>query len=424
MLLRQARQMGRLFSSLEGNARVIVVTEGVAAVSFQWYGSYMPLYMLALGVSKAQVGMLAGAVVLTKTVSTLLGGYAADRFGRKRMLVSVDIVCWGIPMLLYAVAQNPWYFVVGRLINGCVYLVLPSFECLFIEDVPVDRRAGVFGTLQFLTSGARLLAPVAGGLVAWLGIVRAGRLITATCMVSSITIAIVRHFTMRETTMGQERMGSTVGVPPRALIQEYLGIAAAMVRGHGVRTFLLVRGLVAFVTTMWTTYAVIYLTDAQGVALPKSLISLLPLLSALTTMAMLVLSAERIRLTRALDNLLLGQVLWLTAAVCFVASPPGTLWYAVAWAVVGAVSTALFAPAERNYWANVVSDRERAQVFSAGFAFVSLVSLLAGPLAGALYTYRPRSPFLLGIALQVLALGLLWSLRSRSVGAQARPGAG
>ena len=118
MLLHRKQQVGRLFASLKGNARVIVVTEGVAAVSFQWYASYLPLYMLALGVSEAQVGVLAGALVLTKFVSTLLGGYFADRFGRKRILVTVDILCWGIPMLLYAVAQNPWYFVAGRLVNG------------------------------------------------------------------------------------------------------------------------------------------------------------------------------------------------------------------------------------------------------------------------------------------------------------------
>jgi DHA1 family tetracycline resistance protein-like MFS transporter len=422
LLLHRKQQVGRLFASLKGNARVIVVTEGVAAVSFQWYASYLPLYMLALGVSEAQVGVLAGALVLTKFVSTLLGGYFADRFGRKRILVTVDILCWGIPMLLYAVAQNPWYFVAGRLVNGFVYLVLPSFECLFVEDVPAERRAAVFGTLQFLTSGARLLAPVAGGLVAWLGIVRAGRLIMATCMVSSVTMAIIRHFTMQETTVGKERMSSTIAVPPKILIREYATTIAAMFRNDGVRTFLIVRSLVAFGTMMWTTYAVIYLTDTRGVALPQSAISLLPFISALVTMGMIVLSAERIQIKRVSDNLVLGQVLWLAAALFFVISPGGTIWFAIVWAVINALSTALFRPAERSYWANIVGDRERAQVFSASSAFMSMVTLLAGPLAGALYTLYPRGPFALGIALQILALGLVVSTRPRSIEAQAQSG--
>lgn len=89
-----------------------------------------------------------------------------DRFGRKRMLVLSDILCWSVPMFLYAIAQNPWYFFAGRLINGFVYVVLPSFECLFAEDVPADRQSAVFGALHLLSGAAKLLTPVAGMLVA------------------------------------------------------------------------------------------------------------------------------------------------------------------------------------------------------------------------------------------------------------------
>jgi hypothetical protein len=97
------------------------------------------------------------------------------------------------------------------------------------------------------------------------------------------------------------------------------------------------------------------------------------------------------------------------------------MWYAVLWAVISAASTALFFPAERSYWANIVGDRERAQVFSASSALKALVTLPAGPLAGLLYTLSPRAPFLLGIALQVAALGLVLVLRSRSRADSASP---
>ena len=157
----QQQHITQLFSVLRGNAGVIVLTEGVSAVPLQWYQLYLPLYMLALGVSEMQIGWLASALIAMKFISTLLGGYVADRFGRKRVLVTFDILCWGGPMLLYAIAQNPWYFLAGQLINGLVYIVLPSFECLFVEDVPRERRAAVFGTMEFLSAGASLLAPVA-----------------------------------------------------------------------------------------------------------------------------------------------------------------------------------------------------------------------------------------------------------------------
>jgi MFS family permease len=420
LLRERKRHVGQMFSALEGNARVIVITEGVAAISFQWYGTYLPLYMLALGVDEMQIGVLASVLILTKLISTLLGGYMADRFGRKRVLVVFDILCWGVPMFLYAIAQNPWYFVIGRLLNGFVYVVMPSFECLFVEDVPVERRTAVFGALQFLMAAAQLLAPVAGLMVAWMGVVPAGRVIMATCMVSSVTIAIVRHFTMHETRMGQERMSAVHGVPILTLVREYAATLRVAAQDRRLRAFLIVRNLGAFVTTMWMTYSVIYLTDTRGVALPESSVALLPFVSALVTMAIILLAAERLTGERVYGNLIVGQVLWLLGALFFVLSPAGTMWFVVLWTVLNALSTALYRPAEQSYWANVVGDRERAQVFSASSALMALVALPAGPLAGVVYTRYPRGPFLLGMILHIAALGLILGLRnssSRSLGA-------
>jgi MFS family permease len=401
-----------MFSALEGNARVIVITEGVAAISFQWYGTYLPLYMLALGVDEMQVGVLASVLLLTKLISTLLGGYMADRFGRKRVLAVFDILCWGVPMFLYAIAQNPWYFVIGRLLNGFVYVVQPSFECLFVEDVPSERRTAVFGALQFLMAAAQLLAPVAGLMVAWMGIIPAGRVIMATCMVLSVTIAVVRQFAMRETSMGQERMAAVQATPILTLVHEYAAIFRAAAQDRRLRAFLIVRNLGAFVTTMWVTYSVIYMTDPRGVALPESSVALLPFVSALVTMAIIPLAAERLTAERVYGNLIVGQVLWLLGALVFVFSPAGTMWFVTVWAVLNALSTALYRPAEQSYWANVVGDRERAQVFSASSALMALVALPAGPLAGAAYTRFPMGPFLLGMVLNIVALGLVLRLRS------------
>ena len=398
-----------LFSVLEGNARVIVFTEGIAAVSFKWYSAYLPLYMLALGVSEVQVGILSSILISTQFISTMFGGYMADRLGRKRVLVVFDILCWGLPMFLYAIARNPWYFVIGRLINGFVYVVLPSFECLFVEDVPVERRTAVFGAMQFLIAAASLLAPVAGYMVAAMGIVPAGRVIMATCMAVSIGIAVARQFTLQETRMGRERMSATATAPLRHQVRAYMDTARAVGRNRTVRTFLMVRIVEAFVTTMWTTYAMIYLSDPRGVGLTKSVLSVLPFVSAFATMGMILLAADRMRAEQVFGNLIAGQVLWFVAALCFVLSPAGTVWFAVLWAAAGAVSTALFRPAQQSYWANIVADDERAQVFSVSSALMSLCTLPAGPLAGVLYIRSPRSPFWLGIALQAITLGLiLW----------------
>lgn len=412
-LARPLTQVRDLFAAVQGNARIMVVTEGIAAVSFQWFSTYFSLYMLALGVSEIQVGWLQSVLIVMHVFSTLLGGYVADRLGRKRTLVIFDIICWGVPMFLYAIAQNPWYFLVGRALNGFVYVVMPSFDCLFVEDVPPGNRTAVFGVNQFLMSAARLLAPVAGWLVAWLGIIPAGRAIMLICMTSSVSIAIARQFTLHETRVGREQQANTAGSSPWIVARSYLAAVRSMLQDGKMRTFLLVRILVSFTWVISSTYAALTLTADRGVALSESTISIFPFVSALVAMLMIVLAAGRLHSTAVFGNLLVGQALNGLGVLALILAPRGAILGGILWAAGTAAGTALFRSASQSYWADIVGDRERAIVFSASAAALSLGSLPAGPIAGALYTQSPRAPFLLALALLGLAFLLTLVIRQR-----------
>jgi MFS family permease len=406
-LLRRADQARETFAGVQGNARVIVLSEGVGAIFFQWYTTYLPLYMLGLGVSELQIGLLTSLLMASQFVSTLLGGYVADRYGRKRVLVIGDIICWGIPMLLYAIARNPWYFVIGRIINGFVFIVVPSFECLFVEDVPEERRAAVFSLFQFLTSAASLFAPVAGIMVAVWSIVPAGRVIMTANMISAISLAVYRQFTLHETTIGIARMSAMQTTSPAALAREYAAVVNRLVSHRSTRGFLVVRNLVAFVGVMWTTYAAIYLADPAGMGLPEGVIALLPFASAIVTLGLILLMARRIGSSQVFGNLLLGGAFWIAGGLVFLAARPGALWLALLYAALNAIGIAFYQPANQSHWANIVSDHERAAAFSAATALTLLITLPAGPLAGALYTWQPKSPFVLSLGLLALALALI-----------------
>jgi MFS family permease len=126
----------------------------------------------------------------------------------------------------------------------------------------------------------------------------------------------------------------------------------------------------------------------------------------------ILVAADRLAQERIYGSLVAGQLLWLLGALVFVLAPAGSMVLVILWAVCSALSKTLLNPAERSYWASIIDDRERAQMFSASWALTSLVSLPAGPLAGALYVLFPKGPFLLGLALQVVVLALILSLQS------------
>jgi len=397
----------QLFSMVRGNARVLVITEGISNLTFQWYGTYLSLYMLALGLDEVSIGWLASVYLLTQFISTLMGGHFADRFGRKRILVVGDILCWGIPLFLYAIAQNPWYLLIGRLINGFIFVVVPSFDCLFVEDVPEENRQAVFGLLQFLMAAGSLLAPVSGYLVARLGMLLAGRIIMFATMAMAIGIAVIRQFTLVETSAGREKISSTQSVNITALIKSYLQALKVMAVDRQVGILMVIRALSSFSTVIWMTYAMIYLTDPQAGGLPQGLIAVLPIASAVVTLGTVLFAANRFASRHVFNNLITGQVLWLASAAIFLLSPPRMVWAAVLWMLISALSMVLVNPAMMSYWANIVDDRQRAIIYSTATALITAATLPAGPLAGMLYTLSPRLPFVLTFGLQIVILGLV-----------------
>ena len=406
-------RLRQLFSGLSGNARVIVLTEGASGIAFGWYSFYLPLYMIALGISEVQVGLLASVMMASRVLGTFCGGYFADRFGRKRVLVVMDIICWGIPLALYAIADNPWYFVAGRFINGLVYLVLPSFDCLLVEDVRLEKRQAVFGAMQFLMAADRLLAPIAGLMIARWGMVTGGRVIMSVAAVVAVLTSLARQLLLRETNMGRQRISQTAAMPWRQVLREYAASVRALVDSRPALACLSVRYVAACATAAITTYATIYMVDPHGLDLAESLISILPFISALVTMALLTLAVHRLRPEHEQNNLLLGMLSGLTASIVLLIAPQTGLLAPILWAMLSALATGLFQPAIQSHWANAVPDSDRAQVYSATTAFESLLVLPIAPLAGWLYTQEPRWTFVLGLTLQALCLALILARRRR-----------
>ncbi len=60
---------------------------------------------------------------------------------------------------------------------------------------------------------------------------------------TTVGIAILRQFTLKETRMGQERMALVEGLHPFTIIQEYGRTIRTAIQNRVVRTFLIVRNL-------------------------------------------------------------------------------------------------------------------------------------------------------------------------------------
>lgn len=125
----------------------------------------LPSLIEDLRISKTEAGSLASYSLLGMALGGIIGGWAADRFGRVRVVVWT-IVLFSVGTAALALTQNYWQFAALRFISalglGAEYVVCNT---LMAEYVPTERRTTVLGTLQAGWSVGYVVATVLAGLI-------------------------------------------------------------------------------------------------------------------------------------------------------------------------------------------------------------------------------------------------------------------
>src|SRR5687767_9023694 len=103
---------------LKGNPRITVLTEVMFGIPYNLFSLFASVYMLALGITDKQIGSLASLGLVVQIFSALLSGAIVDKFGRRLTLLIADILCWSVPCLIWAAAQDLRYFIAAAALNG------------------------------------------------------------------------------------------------------------------------------------------------------------------------------------------------------------------------------------------------------------------------------------------------------------------
>src|SRR5512143_1667947 len=97
-------------NSLRGNQRGCVYPNPLWGIPYNLYAPYISVYMLALGLSDQQIGLIVSLSDGVQIILALLSGAVTDKLGRRRTSLIFEFLAWSIPALISAVAQNFWYF--------------------------------------------------------------------------------------------------------------------------------------------------------------------------------------------------------------------------------------------------------------------------------------------------------------------------
>lgn len=351
---------------------------GAMLYTFIW-----PNYVRDLGGTEREIGLLSALMFATVAVTLIPGGWLADRWERKRLVVAT----WGVGAfapLLYALAGT-WQGLVPGAILYCVFVGWPAMEAYIADSVPPEALSRAFTLTGAGFSLGAIFSPLLG---AWLlpGVGMRGLFLIAFAFFLLSTGALAL--------MSPQR-------PPAR--------RAAVAAPTGHRRELLT-WTALFVVASWGSAALRpflspYLEDVLGLARPWILAS-----SALLALGEVVLAPSLGRIGDRDGPRALARGLALMAAGCL-------LLFVGTWAVVPAmfllggdrVTGSLFR-STIGRWAGA----RRGLVFGSTLVLANAAQAL-GPLAGArLYALNPAGPLLLAFGLAALIGLLAWGLRTRA----------
>lgn len=186
---------------MEKNILILVIVSFVAGIYWNMiYPVYQP-FALSLGISMTILGLLEGLrgrMGLISTLVQLFGGFLADKYGRKIiMLISSLLTIVGLILHLLATLLNSVpIFIAGSIIIALSLLGVPAWSTITMESTSRDKRGLTLSLTMFVNIAPGIIFAPFGG---WISQKYGYKLIfTVSIVLETICFAIMLIF-LRET---------------------------------------------------------------------------------------------------------------------------------------------------------------------------------------------------------------------------------
>jgi len=387
-------------------AKVLVSTE-LLNVPMSWIFFYRTIFMRNLGMDEVFIGYAVMLPTILQMLLPMLGGYLADRFGRKRVYLLFD-VGWIISMAVWFIATEPWHVILALFTQGLTTTTFGIWELLLIEDTEPQHRTGIYSLVQSNYIFRGLLTPVAGTLVFLYGLDQGCRYMFLATLATMTVAFATRLVYLRESEIGKTLQSLDRDGPERP---KGYAETSRMILKHRKLFILLVLSVLGDMTLpLITTYQPLYLSDPAALALDESIISVIPMASSIPSLVALSLIIPRLKQNHISKALLVGYVCGIFSSVILIAAPRGSLGLAILSSVLGSARSIAVFSILKAFLVNTIDEIDpyaKAKTMSLVTMYSALASWPAPVIGGYLYAANPTWPFILIILLLIGSLSLM-----------------
>ena len=387
---------------LKGNSRACVYTEPLWGIPENLYGPYVSVYMLALGVSDTQIGIIASIGMISQIVFAFLGGVITDKLGRKKTTLIFDLIAWSIPCLIWAFSQNFYFFAIAALINGVMRVTANSWVCLLVEDCDKSKIVTIYTWVYISGLGAAFFAPITGFLVGIYDIIPTIRAIYILAFIMMTLKFFILNKYSTETGLGKIRLEKTRHVSVLKMFHGYGDVVKQILKSPETLMILTLMVIMSIVNLINNNFWAVITTEKLNVS-AKSL-GIFSFIKSVIMLLFFFLIIPKINVMKFKKPMIIGFSIFFISQTILIFTPEKGYYILVISIILQAFSLSLINPLLESLQVIMVDPHERARIIAVLFAIVLTLTAPFGWIAGALSGMDKRFPFILNLILLLLGV--------------------
>ncbi|HQE92847.1 MAG TPA: MFS transporter [Anaerolineae bacterium] len=387
----------RALRKLRGNARGCVYTEPLWGIPFNLYSPYVSVYMLALGLTDVQIGLLASIGLALQVFWAMMSGPITDKLGRKRTTLIFDIISWSIPCLIWAVAQNFTYFLFGAIVNAVWRVTANSWQCLLVEDTDEHLLVDIYSWIYIAGLLAAFVSPLTGFLIDKYSLIPTIRGLYLLSFVMMTAKFIILNSLVTETQQGLVRMQETRHQPLFAVVGESKSVLKQIFHTPVTLYTAALMIILGITNTVRGTFWSILVTEK--LLFPSASLAWYAFARSVTMLLFFFAVMPRLSTMDVRKPMLVGFLGLTASQVLLLLVPAENAWLLLLATMVEACSVPLASTLLDKLVVLAVDAQERARIMGLLSVLVIVVTSPFGWIAGQLSGVNRSLPFILNVVL-------------------------
>ncbi|GAB4579708.1 MAG: hypothetical protein Fur0022_24470 [Anaerolineales bacterium] len=400
--------------NLRGNPRGCVYPEPLWGIPFHLYSPYVSIYMLAIGLTDKDVGLILSISWGFQIILALLSGAITDKLGRRHTTLIFDILCWTIPSLISAIAQNFWFFLAAGIINSMWRITHNSWTCLLVEDAEPDQLADIYSWIYIANLIVGFIAPLTAVLINTFSLIPTVRGLYFFAAFMFTLKALVTYWMTEETAQGKVRLHETRDQHVFHILSGYRTVFWELLRTPKTLYTAGIMLIISITSLISGSFWGIIVTEKLHI--PETYIAVFPFIKSAIMLVFFFIVIPRLNKLYFKIPMVVGFIGYVASQLVLISAPELGYPFVVVSVFVEACSLAVVNPLVDQLAVLTIDARERARIQSILYVGIILLTSPFGWIAGNLSEINKDLPFILNIALFAVGAGLAFIAGAQKTG--------